>query len=72
MAHANCGWYAHKGDTFHDDEMEREQGFYVAELRKARDIVMEMLPNVKVELRYARLVKSQGWIKHFKIEYIEV
>lgn len=72
VAHANCGWYAHQGVRFHDDEMEQEQEFYIEQLQLAREVVKEILPQVRIELRYARLVKSQGWIKRFKIEYIEV
>lgn len=66
VTHANCGWCAEHGASFENNDGE-EQLYHKDQLRMARQIVNELLPEVKVSLRYARLSPNRRLI-----EYIEV
>ena len=66
IAHGGCGAYKLEGHTFSEDA--HEQSHHENELRKARDVIMEIMPNVKVRLVYARLTSKQKLIEHIEVK----
>lgn len=60
-----CGAYAEEGSIF--DNADDEQAFHEDQLRQAKEVILEMLPVVKVRLIYARFDE-----KGRHVEFIEV
>lgn len=66
VAHAECGWYGSEvGKVF--TSIEEEQAYYIDQLREASNVLNEIVPQVEVRLRYARLSGDRN-----SVDYLEV
>ena len=60
--HSGCAAYAIAGKSFLPEEIEKEEQFHTEQLLKIKAVLNEIVPAVKVSLRYAKVI---GGITHY-------